>query len=295
MHKFFKKIRYLLEAVIVKISLGFFEILGPRRASNLGSFLARAIGRIHSTHQLAMRNISQALPNLSESEKKVIISDMWDNLGRVVGEYIHIVRATPQELKEKYVLFDKVTIENIELLQQKKKGGIIFSAHTGNWEVGPKIFMNEGFNVSTVYRPLNNPYVEEMTASIRGSKLIAKGPQGNRQIIEAVKKGEYIIILADQKISEGEPIQFFHDSAITATSLARIALKYNVPLIPARSIRIDHRFKFMVEVERPLAFQKTDDINKDVMSLTRLINCKLEEWITQYPAQWFWVHDRWKK
>lgn len=242
-----------------------------------------------------MRNIGLALPNLSETEKKEILKNMWDNLGRVVGEYIHIVKATPQEMVKKYIIFNQDTRANLDFLRQNKKGGIIFSGHLGNWEVGPKIFMSEGLDVSTVYRPLNNPYVEKMTASIRGSKLIAKGPQGNRQIIEAVKKGEYILIMADQKISEGEPIKFFNDDAITTTSLARIALKYDIPLIPARAVRIDHLCKFMGEVERPLAFQKTNDINKDVINLTRLINCKLEEWITQYPAQWFWVHDRWKK
>ena len=155
--------------------------------------------------------------------------------------------------------------------------------------------MNEGLKVSTVYRPLNNPYVEKMTASIRGSKLIPKGSQGNRQIIEAVKNGEFIIILADQKISEGEKVKFFHDDAITTTSIARIALKYNIALIPARPIRIDHEFKFWAEVERPLDFQKSSDINKDTLDLTRVINQKLEQWISEYPAQWFWVHDRWKK
>jgi len=290
-----KKFRYIIEAAIVKLGMEFFRILGPQKASNAASFLARLIGKQHSTNKLAMRNIGLALPNLSETEKKEILKNMWDNLGRVVGEYIHIVKATPQEMVKKYIIFNQDTRANLDFLRQNKKGGIIFSGHLGNWEVGPKIFMSEGLDVSTVYRPLNNPYVEKMTASIRGSKLIAKGPQGNRQIIEAVKKGEYILIMADQKISEGEPIKFFNDDAITTTSLARIALKYDIPLIPARAVRIDHLCKFMGEVERPLAFQKTNDINKDVINLTRLINCKLEEWITQYPAQWFWVHDRWKK
>lgn len=290
-----KKIRYLIEAAIVKLGMEFFRILGPQKASDVASFLARHIGKRHSTNKLALQNIGLALPHLTEKEKNQIIEDMWDNLGRVVGEYVHIVKVTPQELVKKYIIFDKDARDNFDFLKQNKKGGIIFSGHLGNWEVGPKVFMNEGFNVSTVYRPLNNPYVEKMTASIRGSKLIAKGSQGSRQIIEAARRGEYIIIMADQKISEGEKVKFFHDDAITTTSLARIALKYDIPLIPARSIRIDHLCKFMTEIERPLAFQKTNDINKDVMSLTRLINCKLEEWITQYPAQWFWVHDRWKK
>ena len=295
MNNFFKKIRYLIEAAIVKLCLIFFEVIGPQKSSDIGSFLARLIGKFHSTNQLAMQNISKALPNLTQKEKEKTLEDMWDNLGRIVGEYVHIVKATPEEVMKKYVILGKESRANLEILKLDKKGGIIFSGHIGNWEVGPKMFMHEGFNLSTIYRPLNNPYVEKMTAPIRGSKLIAKGSQGNRQIIEALKNGEYIIIMADQKISEGEPIKFFHDDAITATTIARIALKYDVPLIPARSIRVDHCMKFITEIERPLDFQKTDDINKDVINLTRLVNRKLEEWISQYPAQWFWVHNRWKK
>ncbi len=295
MNNFFKKIRYFAEAIIVKLSLKFFTILGPQKASDLGSFLARMVGKIHATHKLAMQNLGKALPNLGAKEKDQILENMWDNLGRVVGEYVHIVKATPAELMEKYVIIDRETRANLDFLKQNKKGGIFFSGHLGNWEIGPKIFMHEGFEVSTVYRPLNNPYVEKMTASIRGSKLIPKGTQGSRQIIEALKKGEYILIMADQKISEGEPIKFFHEMAVTATAIARIAIKYDVPLIPVRSIRLEHFFKFMAKIERPLVFQKTNDINKDVADFTRLINCKLEDWITEYPEQWFWVHDRWKK
>ncbi len=130
---------------------------------------------------------------------------------------------------------------------------------------------------------------------MRGTKLIAKSSKGGREIIEEIKKGNYVIILADQKVSEGEPVLFFHDKAVTTTSLARIALKYNASLIPARCIRIGNRMKFEVKVAKPLNFQPSSDLNKDVMALTRMINIKLEDWIKEYPAQWFWVHNRWKK
>ncbi len=290
-----KDLRYIIEAIIVKIGMCFFQILGPKKASDFASFLARLIGKKHSTHKLALANISKALPNLSLLEKEEILDNMWDNLGRVVGEYVHLTKLSPKELVDKYITINAKTRANIDFLKQNKKGGIIFSGHIANWEVGPKFFINEGFNVNTVYRPLNNPYVEKMTASIRGSKLIPKSSQGNRQIIEAIKNGEYIIILADQKISEGVPVKFFHDTAITTTSLARIALKYDIPLIPARAIRLGNSFQFMTDIERPLDFQKTNDINRDIIDLTCAINQKLESWISEYPAQWFWVHNRWKK
>jgi KDO2-lipid IV(A) lauroyltransferase len=289
-----KSARYLLEFAIVKFGLWFFGRMSPQKASDIASKIAKFIGKKISVNKLAYNNLSSAMPKLSEKEKENIIDDMWDNLGRIVGEYAHIANCPVEEI-ESLVEMSQETRQNIEQLKKDKKGGIIFGGHLGNWEVGPKVFMKNGLQVSTVYRPLNNPYVEKLTANLRGVELIEKGTSGSRKIIETVRKGGFVIILADQKISEGEAVKFFHDDAITTTSIARIALKYGVPLVPARSIRLGNGFKFIVETEKPLAFEKTSDVNSDLLQLTRAINCKLEEWITQYPAQWFWVHNRWKR
>jgi KDO2-lipid IV(A) lauroyltransferase len=290
-----KKIRYLFEALAVYLGMKFFGALNPNFASNFAAKLALIIGKRHNVQKLARKNMKNALPNLSDEEIERNLDGMWRNLGRIIGEYAHIAKISHQKLVEKYVAIDEKSLENVALMKESNKGGIIFSGHIGNWEIGPKCFENNGISVKTVYRPLNNPYVEQMTASIRGTKLIAKSAKGGREIIEAVKKGEYVIILADQKISEGELVRFFHDDAITTTSLARIALKYGVPLVPARSVRINDEFKFWVEVEKPLEFTPSGNQDKDVLDLTRLVNLKLEEWIRQYPAQWFWVHNRWKR
>lgn len=285
-----KSIRYLLEALAVKMTMWFFYVIGVKRAANLAAKLAQFIGKRLSVNQLAYRNISNALPELSEEEKQQILCDMWDNLGRVAGEYVHIAKLSENDIVN-VTQIPQDTINNIEDLKKNNKGGIIFSAHIGNWEVGPKIFDYMGVEINTVYRQLNNPYVEKMTASMRKSNMIPKSVKGNRQIIDVIKSGGYVVIMADQKISEGEPIKFFHDEAITTTSIARVALKYNVPIIPARSIRLGKDFKFKVEVDQPIKYDAQDD----VLSVTRKINCKIEEWIKDAPCQWFWVHNRWKK
>ncbi|MDX2083023.1 MAG: lysophospholipid acyltransferase family protein [Rickettsiales bacterium] len=289
-----KNIRYIVEALLVRFGLWFFSIIGLNNASKLAAKIAVIIGKKIPVHQLAYKNLSNALPNLNEIQKEKILDDMWDNLGRVVGEYPHVARFSEQELR-KFVKITDETIDNIAAMKNGKKGGIIFSGHFSNWELGPKLLSSFGLKVGTVYRPLNNPYVEKMTAAIRGTEMITKSAQGNRRIIEIIKNGGYVLIMADQKISEGEAIQFFHDTAVTTTAIARIALKYNAALIPARIIRTAKAFEFCGEVEKPLEIQRSDNINEDVFKLTLAINRKLESWITQYPAQWFWVHNRWKK
>jgi Kdo2-lipid IVA lauroyltransferase/acyltransferase len=289
-----KKIRYIAEAAIVKFGIWFFCSMRPKFASDAAATIAKFVGKKISVHKLAYKNLSNAMPYLSEKEKEKILDEMWDNLGRIVGEYPHIAKYSSDQIST-LLEVSKESLQNIEDIKQGGKGGIIFSAHIGNWEVGPKFFSHNNLKIKTVYRPLNNPYVEKITAAMRGTDLIEKGRGGNRQIIDTIKNNGFVIILADQRASDGDLVQFFHDKAITTTSIARIALKYNVPLIPVRSIRIGKNFKFRIEVEKPLVFKKTNDLNFDLLKLTRDVNLKIEEWVKEYPSQWFWVHNRWKK
>ena len=291
----FHKIRYLLEALVVRFGLFLFSAIGLKNASNFASSLSRLIGKRIAVHNLAKTNIERSLPNLNPSQIEKILDDMWDNLGRIVGEFFYVSRFTGKELLT-YVDLDEESKQNIDYIKQNFKGGIIFSGHIGNWEIGPKIFLENGIDVKTVYRPLNNVLVDDMTAKIRGIELISKSTKGNKQIINEIKNGNYVIILADQKISDGIWVPFFNRPALTTSSIAKLALKYNVPIIPARSIRVGKEFKFLVKVEKPIEFKKTEIISDDsILNLTTKINQKLEEWIKEYPSQWFWVHNRWKK
>ncbi len=289
-----KNFRYFVESLFVSFGLWFFTSLKPQFASDFAAKISLFFGKKIAVNKLAYNNMSKALPHLSKEQRLKIIDDMWDNLGRIVGEFGHIGKCEIENI-DQFVETSDETEANVVAAKNSSKGGIIFGAHIGNWEVGPKYFIKRGLDVCTVYRPLNNPMVEKMTANLRGVNLIEKSVSGSRKIIEIIKKGGFVIILADQKITEGEPVKFFHDDAITTTSIAKIALKYGVPLIPARSIRIDKKFKFIVEVDKPLEINKSESINSDILRVTREINKKLESWIEQYPAQWFWVHNRWKR
>lgn len=288
-----KKIKYLAEYFLARIVIAIFKFIGLKNSANLGSFLARFIGSKLKVNQLALKNISKALPKLSNIKKEQIINDMWDNLGRICAEFYFISTMSMKKLNE-FIITNKETKENLESLKNNKKGGIIISGHIGNWEVGPKFFESQGVEIKTLYRPLNNSYFENYSANLRTAKMIKKSSRGNRQIIEAIKNGEYVIIMADQRISEGENIKFFHKEALTTTSIARIALKYNVPIIPACAIRKNKSFNFEVRINKSLAFNKTSNTNADIINLTRKINQHLEKWIEETPQQWFWVHDRWR-
>ncbi|MBM3590921.1 MAG: hypothetical protein FJX30_06100 [Alphaproteobacteria bacterium] len=290
----FKKIRYALEAPITWLGMIFFRILPLNLASDFSANIAKFVGKKIAVNRLAFDNLSKALPLLTKDEKIQIIDGMWDNLGRIIGEFPHVCAMTYQELKG-FVEIDEESQKNIDEIKKLNRGGIIFSAHFGNWEIGPKILLNQGLKVNTVYRPLNNPFVEKLTAKKRGVPMIKKGASGSRQLVSALKNREFIIIMADQKVTDGALVKFFNDDAVTATSIAKIAIKYEVPLIPGCIFRNNKKFNFSLKIDKPLEYKLGDISDMSVLRATLKINQKIQEWITKSPEQWFWVHNRWKK
>ena len=311
-----KKLRYLIEFLLTITTLIIFRLLGLKRSSDYAGKLAIFIGKKLAVHKLANKNLAGAMPNLTPRQRDDILVKMWNNLGRMIGEYYYVTSAKLNDFiyrdkdnKSKNADLEVNFLDNSSQLllsdlvaktnnnSNNQKGAIIFSGHLGNWEVGPKFLEAFGLKVATVYRPLNNPWVESLVTKMRGGILIPKGVVGSRKIIEIIKKGGVVSILADQKISEGIAVPFFHRPAITTTAIARISLKYQVPIIPARVIRLATT-KFAVEMKKSIEFDENTNLpeNQDscIFDITKKINQQLEEWIVEYPDQWFWVHNRWK-
>jgi KDO2-lipid IV(A) lauroyltransferase len=93
-------------------------------------------------------------------------------------------------------------------------------------------------------------------------------------------------------MNDGIPVPFFGHPAMTAPALAEFALRYDLPLIPARVVRKRGGAYFNAKVYPPLEFTRTGDKEKDIMTA---VNAMIESWVREYPDQWFWVHKRWPK
>ena len=118
---------------------------------------------------------------------------------------------------------------------------------------------------------------------------IKKGLNGVRDSVEYIKKGFSIALMIDQRVSEGEKIDFFKKSALTTTLPAQLAIKYNLSIIPVyieRKKDNNINLKFLKEIKANKFTNKID--------LTKKLNFVLEEMIEKNPYQWIWSHNRWK-
>ncbi len=282
-----RNIKYGVEAVLLVVSITFFRLLPLDAASALGGLLGRMIGPFLGVHRVAGKNIAMALPELSEAERGKVLSDMWDNLGRIIGEYPHISRK---------IMARRITIEGLEHLQNVKNsevGSFFISGHFANWEIAPLTAAIYGLPMVLIYRAANNPVADWLICRIRSrynTAMYGKGREGAQQSIKAVKAGKAVGMLVDQKMNDGEAVPFFGRDAMTATAAISMAMKLEVPLLAARVVRT-HGVHFHVTLQPPVIYDKNTDAKAAMLELHRIF----EYWIREHPAQWFWVHNRWGK
>lgn len=282
-----KKLRYLFEAGLLHILLFIFGFFSPVTASNIGGWLGRAIGPKLAASRKAIRNLENAMPDLDGDQRSAIITDMWDNLGRLFAEYAHLER----------IAADFTVIEGLENLKpyiDGERSAIFIGAHLANFEVPPLCaFQQAGLAIDSTYRAPNNPYSHKLLNKIRSLdsylKAFSKSKSGGRALMKAAKDGANIGILIDQKYNEGVSVPFFGRDAMTNPIFVQLAQKFGHDLVPIRIIREDScHFRFIIE--KPMTFEKDEALE----TVIKRANETLESWIKDKPGQWLWLHRRWK-
>jgi KDO2-lipid IV(A) lauroyltransferase len=190
-----------------------------------------------------------------------------------------------------------VGAEHLTAMQESSKAGIVFSAHMGNWELGARVVGQTGLPLGQIYRGADNPFIDRLFKNARSSEnttLIPKGREGAAKMLRLMRDGLHFGAMMDQKLNEGVPIPFFGHDAMTATAPVEIALRTGGSIVPVRCIRYPGS-RFRIEISPPLEIERTDDRKADAIKVLGQINGIIEDWIREYPEQWFWLHRRWPK
>ena len=287
-----QKLRYGAEAALFFAFMGMFRMLGPETASGLGGWIGRNLFSLLPPDRVARANLAAAFPEMTADERNRIRRSMWDNLGRVVGEYPHLARFSPKgdDPRITYSLPPGMSLEDL-----KQKPVIFLSAHLGNWEMLPILAGQLGFDGAAVVRPPNNPYVASWVARqrrINGPDTMIAKHNAARPMVAQLKAGKMLCMLVDQKLREGIAVPFFGRDALTTPAPAALALKMGAHIIIAANRRVGGP-RFHVTVQPELEFNTSGDEAEDVTRLTAAIQARIEEMVRANPGQWLWIHNRW--
>jgi KDO2-lipid IV(A) lauroyltransferase len=276
-----------LEALLSFGLFYFARLLPVTFASAVMGALLGVFAPLTPWHSRARRNLAYAMPTLDNAEIERILSAMWHNLGRVIGEYPHI---------NAIVKKGRVEFIGLEHLENFDEGGFLIGAHIGNWEFGPFAALSTGKKVAAIYRPLNNPLLSSLLyrrQETYGGDIYRKGREAALGMVAALRKRQMMCLLVDQQLREGMVVPFFGHPARTSISHIKIAIKKQAPLFYMRTERLDG-CRFRVTISPPVTLPKMAD-DATVLEMAITINAEIESWIRQTPEQWFWPHRRWGK
>ena len=122
---------------------------------------------------------------------------------------------------------------------------------------------------------------------------IKKGFAGIRDAVNYVNKNFSIALMIDQRVSEGERLEFFNKKALTTTLPAQLALKYKCDIFPVYISR-EKSSNFVMEIYEPISINNLENNEINKINISNLLNKSLEKMILRDPSQWILTHNRWK-
>tara|TARA_E500000178_G_scaffold299263_1_gene306887 strand:+ start:2965 stop:3840 length:876 start_codon:yes stop_codon:yes gene_type:complete len=283
-----KNISYLFQSILIYFFFLIGFILGIKISRTLFAFLFSVIGPIFRSREIIDKNIEIFSSKASNINKQKISSQMWKNYGMTFIEYIFLKKF---RFNESHIKIKGK--ENIYENLKNNKPVIFVSGHFANFELMAMEITKMNIKLASIYRPLNNkflnPFMEHIREKYVCNKQIKKGINGVREVIDYLKKDYSIALMIDQRVSEGEKINFFGKEALTTTLPAQLAKKYNLDIIPVYIERVKNN-NFLIEFQKPLSPKNFG--NK--LEISKELNKVLEKMILKNPGQWIWSHNRWK-
>ena len=285
-----KYVKYFFEFLFSIFFFIIFKIIGPKIASKISGKIFEIIGPFFRSKKIIYNNIKRALPGIDENNLKKIENSMWNNYGRIFAEYIFLKDFRYGKLAS------EVEIEGQEILNDIKENNkqvIFISGHLSNFELMAMSIEKSGINLSAIYRPLNNIFLNGIMENIRKRYIcknqIKKGLAGLKKLIKLKKKNYSTALMIDQRVSEGILSPLFNEKALTTTIPAQLVKKFNIPIVPVYIERIDG-LKFKITINQPLSFPQ----DTSQQQITDNLNQILEKFILSKPENWIWSHNRWK-
>ena len=288
---FAQDLAWRLEAVGYDLFTAVIRALPVDAASALGGFLGRTVGPLTSANRVASRNLRLAFPDMDDAERRRLLNAQWDNVGRAFTEFPIMDRLTPASGR-----VQMVNPGRLAQIAAGEKPVVFISGHFSNWEVMPAAIVDADIVCDMTYRAANNPYVDERIKKSRfryGVRLFApKGGDGAKELLLALRRGQSVAMMNDQKYDGGVAAPFFGRTVHTLPAAVRLALRFGTVLQPMTVQRLKGA-RFRCVVGEPIVLRATGDKTGDIEAGVRAINAFIEAQVRARPEEWFWVHRRW--
>ena len=266
--------------------------------ARLGRALAALWWMVDAKHRgLVLRNLRAAFPDQSEKELRAITRETFLRIGE--NSFAAVKTASMQE--RELLSICKVVGEH-KLPKQGRPGApsncIGAIGHFGNFELYARVATPvTGWAAAATYRGMNQPALDRIVQKLRERSgcLFFERRKDAAALKEAMNKGGLFLgLLSDQSPNKGGVlIPFMGRDCATTTAPAIFALRYDAPLFPVVCFRTAlARWSIEIGDEIPL---RENGVMRRAEAIMLDVNRAFEQAVRRDPANWFWVHNRWKK
>jgi KDO2-lipid IV(A) lauroyltransferase len=255
----------------------------------LGNFLFLVLGR---RRRIAEGNLRERLG----LDKRAAARTARRNFCRTVQNFVDFMRLPyfTDKRRSRWM-----TVEGLEHLRGalKKKGGVILaSAHAGPWELTSAYLSAEAAPGAALAFRQHNRLVDDFLNKLRAKAGldVVFVDEELRPVLRALKKNRILYVLGDQDAGPGgEFVEFFGAPASFHRGTAYFAYKLGAPICFGFARR-GKNGRLHAEIFPALYADPSADEAGEVRRLTVEYARALENWVRRYPADWYWLHRRWK-
>lgn len=234
-------------------------------------------------------NLKMCFPNLSDQERQQLLRDHFDALGKGMIETTIAWWTSDRRLKKRHSI---TGLEHYDAAIKQGKGVILLGAHFTTLEIGIRLLaLHRTFR--GMYRQHDNPLFDDIQRHRRESYVeVAHERRDVRGTLRSLKQKHAIWYAPDQDYGPKHSVfaPFFGVPAAMITATARLSKLSGAPVVPFFQTRREDGSGYDLKLLPPLKdFPSGDDV-KDATAINQVI----EEEIRLQPAQYLWVHRRFK-
>jgi len=233
---------------------------------------------------------------LTETARRDLVRDVFRHFAFVGVEFLRGPLIRSRTDMDELIVSVGGWDDHVAPYIRQGRGVVIATGHFGNWEFLGRYIVAQGLPLTVVARSPEYPAFAAWAKQMResaGFSVAAKG-ESAKKLLSVLKRGDALGLLSDQN-SGDLFLPFLGVPAGTPAGAATLAARTNSVLVPCWCWRDkEGGDKYRIAFEPEVPNYDGGDKNADVARSMAEINERLGTMVDAHPAQWLWLHDRWK-
>lgn len=275
------------------IGLGIVRLIAklPYRAlialgRGLGVLTARLPG---ARRRVAQRNLAVCFPDMPDTERMWLLQRNLADLGLMLVEFAFAWFGSDRAIARVPCRIEG--LEHLERSRAQGRGVLLVGAHFSHLELCARL-VSQRIRIAGMYRVMDDPVFERAVLHARLGYAEAMFTKDElRASVKYLKRGGTLWYAPDQDMRGKDTVfaPFFGVAASTLTATHHLARLSGAAVIPFFHKREPHG-GYAIRLEAPLEDFPSADVTVD----TARVNERIERMVREAPAQYLWVHKRFK-